>query len=56
MKFNLTVLPGDGIGVDVTAEAVKVLRAIGERFGHEFDLHYGLIGGIDIDQTGEALP
>jgi 3-isopropylmalate dehydrogenase len=56
MQFNLAVLPGDGIGVDVTAEGVKVLQAVGEKFGHKFDIHYGLVGGIAIDETGEALP
>ncbi len=55
MQFNLAVLPGDGIGPEVTAEGVKVLQAVGERFGHRFDLHYGLVGGIAIDETGEAL-
>jgi len=54
-QFDLTVLPGDGIGPDVTTEGVKVLQAIGSRFGHKFDLRYGLIGGISIDETGEAL-
>ncbi|MDP6632954.1 MAG: 3-isopropylmalate dehydrogenase [Dehalococcoidales bacterium] len=56
MKFKLAVLPGDGIGPDVTTEAVKVLLAIGEKFGHEFELKFGVFGGIAIDQTGEALP
>ncbi len=56
MQFNLAVLPGDGIGVDVMTEGVKVLQAVGKRFGHSFDLQYGLVGGIAIDQTGEALP
>jgi len=56
MKFNLAVLPGDGIGPDVTTEGVKVLQAVGEKFGHEFNLKYGLVGGIAIDETGEALP
>ena len=56
MKFDLAVLPGDGIGPDVTNEGIKVLQATGERFGHEFNLHQGLVGGIAIDQTGEALP
>jgi len=56
MQFKLAVLPGDGIGVDVTNEAVKVLQATGARFGHEFELDYGLVGGIAIDDTGEALP
>ena len=55
MKFDLTVLPGDGIGPEVTAEGIKVLQAIGSRFGHDFNLHYGLIGGIAIDKTGKAL-
>ncbi|MFC1932366.1 3-isopropylmalate dehydrogenase [Chloroflexota bacterium] len=55
MKFDLAVLPGDGIGPDVTDEGIKVLQVIGERFGHTFDLRYGLIGGSAIDQTGEAL-
>jgi len=56
MQFNLAVLPGDGIGVDVTTEGVKVLQAVGEKFGHKFNLKYGHIGGIAIDETGEALP
>jgi len=56
VKFELAVLPGDGIGPEVTTEGIKVLQAIGERFGHKFDLHYGLVGGMAIDQTGEALP
>ena len=55
MQLSLAVLPGDGIGPDVTAEAVKVLEAVGNRFGHDFRLGYGLVGGIAIDKTGEAL-
>ena len=56
MQFNLTVLPGDGIGPEVTSEAIKVLQATGNRFGHDFNLHYGLMGGVAIDETGTALP
>ncbi len=56
MQFNLAVLPGDGIGPEVTSEAIKVLQAIGNRFGHNFNLHYGLVGGVAIDETGMALP
>ncbi len=37
-RVRIAVIPGDGIGVDVTAEAVKVLRAVGEVFGRAFDL------------------
>ncbi len=55
MKFDLAVLPGDGIGPDVTTEAIKVLQAVGKRFNHDFNLHYGLVGGVAIDATGEAL-
>lgn len=55
MQFNLAVLPGDGVGPDVTVEGIKVLQAIGARFGHDFNLHHGLVGGVAIDETGEAL-
>jgi len=56
VRFSLAVLPGDGIGPDVTAEGIKILQAVGGRFGHDFDLHYGLVGGVAIDEMGEALP
>jgi 3-isopropylmalate dehydrogenase len=55
-QFDVAVLPGDGIGPDVTTEAIKVLLAVGRRFDHTFSLHHGLIGGIAIDDSGEALP
>ena len=55
MKFDIAVLPGDGVGPEVVAEALKVLKVVGKRFGHEFNLHEGLIGGIAIDASGEAL-
>ena len=55
MQIDLAVLPGDGIGSEVTSEAIKVLQAVGDRFGHNFNLHYGLVGGIAIDQSGTAL-
>ena len=55
MKFNLTVLAGDGVGPEVVAEAVKVLEAVGRKYRHDFELDYGLVGGIAIDQEGTAL-
>ena len=55
MQFSLAVLPGDGVGPEVTSEAIKVLQAVGKRFGHNFNLHYGLVGGVAIDQQGTAL-
>jgi len=56
VQFNLTVLPGDGVGPEVTSEAIKVLQAIGKKFGHDFNLRYGLLGGIAIDKEGVSLP
>ena len=56
MEFKLAVLPGDGIGPDVIAEAIRVLEAVGRRFGHDFELSEGAIGGNAIDSTGTALP
>ena len=56
MRFRLAVLPGDGVGPEVTGEAVKVLGAVGARFNHQFDFDRGPVGGVAIDETGEALP
>ena len=55
MQFDLVILPGDGVGPEVTNEAIKVLQVTGKRFGHVFNLHQGLIGGIAIDEHGAAL-
>ncbi len=54
--FRIAVLPGDGIGPEVTATAVAVLRAVGARFGHAFAFEDALIGGAAIDATGDPLP
>ena len=56
MNFSITVLPGDGIGPEVVAEAVKVMNAVGSRFGHTFDTAYGRVGGNAIDDFGTPLP
>ncbi|MCD6390783.1 MAG: 3-isopropylmalate dehydrogenase [Dehalococcoidia bacterium] len=55
MEFNIAVLPGDGVGPEVITEALKVLQTVGEKFGHGFRLHDGLIGGVAIDTLGTAL-
>lgn len=55
MKYNIAVLPGDGVGPEVMNEALKVLQVIGRKYGHQFDLHNGLVGGAAIDASGEAL-
>jgi len=56
MVKKIVVLPGDGIGPEVTAQAVKVLKVIGEKYQLEFKFDYGLIGAEAIDKTGTALP
>lgn len=55
-RYVIAVLPGDGIGPEVTAEAVRVLEAVGRRFGHTFEFHEALIGGAAIEATGSPLP
>jgi 3-isopropylmalate dehydrogenase len=55
MKVRIAVLPGDGIGPEVTQEALKVLRAVGKRFGHEFLFTEHPFGGISIDREGIPL-
>jgi 3-isopropylmalate dehydrogenase len=56
MEKRIAVLPGDGIGKEITKGAVEVLQAIGQRFGHQFNFSYGKIGGHAIDETGSPLP
>lgn len=56
MKARIAVLAGDGIGPEVTAEAVSVLQAVAERHGHEFELQPLPFGGVAIDAFGDGLP
>jgi 3-isopropylmalate dehydrogenase len=56
MRAAITVLPGDGIGPEVVAQATRVLAAVAERWGHTFTLREALIGGAAIDKAGTALP
>ncbi len=56
MERKITVLPGDGIGPEVVASAVRVLQVIGKRFNHTFHLGYATIGGAAIDQHNNPLP
>jgi 3-isopropylmalate dehydrogenase len=55
VQFNLAVLPGDGVGPEVIQEAIKVLNAVGAKYGHDFKLEYGLVGGDAIAKEGTAL-
>ncbi|HYJ85103.1 MAG TPA: 3-isopropylmalate dehydrogenase [Pyrinomonadaceae bacterium] len=54
--MKITLLPGDGIGPEVTAEAVRVLRSVAGIHGHRFEFTEKLIGGAAIKQTGSPLP
>jgi len=56
MQAKITLLPGDGIGPEVVAEGVKVLKVVGEKFGHTFQFSEAIVGGIAIDETGSPLP
>jgi 3-isopropylmalate dehydrogenase len=56
MKATIAVLAGDGIGGEVTAEAVRALERVASRFGHRFEFESALLGGAAIDATGAPLP
>lgn len=56
MNLKILLLPGDGIGPEVTNAAVHVLKATAKKFGHTLELSEALIGGIAIKQTGGPLP
>lgn len=53
---KITVIEGDGIGPEVTAQAIKVLEAVAARFGHVFRYRHALMGACAIDETGNPLP
>ena len=55
MVCNLAVIKGDGIGPEVVTEAMKVLDAVGKKYGHTFNYTEILMGGCSIDATGEPL-
>jgi 3-isopropylmalate dehydrogenase len=56
LKYRIAVLPGDGVGPEVMVEGIKVLQAVGKKYGHTFKLGYELIGAVAIDKTESALP
>ena len=55
MEFNIALLPGDYIGPEVIAEAVKVVETVGTKYGHTFKWHEDAIGGSSIDKYGMPL-
>ncbi|MDM9380764.1 3-isopropylmalate dehydrogenase [Chlorogloeopsis sp. ULAP01] len=55
-QYRITLLPGDGIGPEIIAVSVDVLKVVGKKFDIDFEFQEGLIGGAAIDATGEPLP
>ena len=55
-QYRITLLPGDGIGPEITAVAVDVLNEVGKKCGLEFQFSNALVGGSAIDETGSPLP
>lgn len=56
MRYQIAVIPGDGIGPEIIREALGVLDAVGDTFGHSFACTQYLAGGAAIDASGQALP
>ncbi len=56
MNLNIAVLPGDGIGPEVTQQAIKILDAIAQKYNHKFTYNKALVGAVAIDKTGDPLP
>ena len=56
MEFNIALIPGDGIGPEIVAGAVTVLKAVEKKFGHKFNFTETYMGGCAIDKYGEPLP
>lgn len=56
MKLNIAVLPGDGIGPEISAQGVDVMSAVCKKFGHEVRYEYALCGADAIDKVGDPFP
>ena len=56
MKLNIAVLPGDGIGPEISAQGVDVMSAVCKKFGHEVCYEYALCGADAIDKVGDPFP
>ena len=56
MKLNIAVLPGDGIGPEIIDQALKVVKAVADKFDHQLEYKFGLTGAAAIDQVGEPYP
>ncbi len=56
MNLNIAVLPGDGIGPEIIAQALEVTKAVCDKFGHTLTYEYGICGATAIDQVGDPYP
>ncbi len=56
MNFKIAVLPGDGIGPEIMAQAVKAVDAVCQKYGHTVTYNYGAVGAAAIDRTGQPYP
>ena len=54
--MKICVLPGDGIGIEITAEAVRVLKALDQELGLGLEMEEALLGGCAVDATGDPYP
>ncbi len=56
MDYKIAVLPGDGIGPEIVEQAIKVLKAVGKKFNHNFEFTEATVGATAIDKTGDPFP
>lgn len=56
MNFKIAVLPGDGIGPEISEQGVLVMKKVCERFGHTVEFSYGIVGADAIDKVGDPFP
>ena len=56
MKLNIAVLPGDGIGPEIVEQALRVIKVVCQKFGHEMVTHTALVGAVAIDKVGNPYP
>ncbi len=56
MKFDIAVLPGDGIGPEIMRQGIDVMTAVSRRFGHDVTYHYAICGADAIDKVGHPFP
>ncbi len=56
MKLKIAVLPGDGIGPEITEQALKISKSICKKFGHTLEFEQALVGAVAIDETGDPYP